>query len=169
MGIAFSSNSTKKTTYDLLEHLDYQIRALDNGKVNTELRNKKIVRHLVVYSSGIYMTLAMFVYIKLLPSAVTIHKQFLLLLPFLVIPALVYGVKRSISWWFQRQMMKNETKRNLLKEKKAKILEDVMENESYKVAMQILEKFGKPQTEQATDEGEEARFHRQSHLARFVI
>ena len=65
--------------------------------------------------------------------------------------------------------MKNETKRNLLKEKKAKILEDVMENESYKVAMQILEKFGKPQTEQATGEGEEAGFHRQAHLARFII
>jgi len=156
MGLTFSSYIKKKSTYEMLEHLECQIRLLDNVKARTELRSKKIARLLLIYSSGIYITLATFVYVKLLPLAVTKQEHFLLLFPFLAFPALVYGVKRSISWWYQRQMMKDVAKLNLLKKKKAKMLEDVMENESYKVAMKILEKFGNPQKGQTeiTEKGE---------------
>lgn len=169
MGLPFSSIIKKKFTYETLEHLECQIRILDNVKVSTERRKRNIVRLLIMYSSAIYMTLGTFVYIKLLPLAVTKREQFLLLLPFLTFPALMYGVKRSISWWYQRQMMKDVTKLNQLKQKKAKILEDVMENESYRVAMQILEKFGNPQQtreSEVTEKGDSEGAWRPSSLLR---
>ena len=39
-------------------------------------------------------------------------------------------------------MRKNETQLAKLKEKRAKILEDVMETETYKVAKELLDKYG---------------------------
>ena len=38
--------------------------------------------------------------------------------------------------------MKNEKKLELLKQRKLKILDEVMEKETYKVAKEILDKFG---------------------------
>ena len=44
-------------------------------------------------------------------------------------------------WYYSRRITNNEEKLLLLKEEKEKILEEVMENETYKKAKEILEKF----------------------------
>ena len=44
-------------------------------------------------------------------------------------------------WYYSRKITNNEEKLLVLKEEKEKILEEVMENETYKKAKEILEKF----------------------------
>ena len=44
-------------------------------------------------------------------------------------------------WYYSRKITNNEEKLLVLKEEIEKILEEVMENETYKKAKEILEKF----------------------------
>ena len=71
-----------------------------------------------------------------------IKDQLFLLLPFLVSPLLIWGLRRLLTWWYHRKIIKNEKKLELLKQRKLKILDEVMEKETYKVAKEILDKFG---------------------------
>lgn len=51
-------------------------------------------------------------------------------------------MKKVLTWYYNRKLIKNEKKLVKLKEDKTKILDQVMESETYKVAKKILEKFG---------------------------
>ena len=54
-------------------------------------------------------------------------------------------IKRILTWWYHRKIRKNEVQLEDLKKKKAKILDEVMETETYKVAKEILEKYAPEQ------------------------
>lgn len=47
-----------------------------------------------------------------------------------------------MTWYYSRKIRRNQSKLVKLKEEKKKILEQVEETETYKVAKQILDKFG---------------------------
>ena len=51
-------------------------------------------------------------------------------------------VKNLLTWWYHRKIRKNEAQAETLKKEKATMIEKVMETETYKVAKEILEKFG---------------------------
>ena len=51
-------------------------------------------------------------------------------------------LKRILTWWYHRKLRKNETQLAKLKKERSKILEDVMNTETYKVAKEILDKYG---------------------------
>ena len=53
--------------------------------------------------------------------------------------------KRILTWWYHRKVHKNDEKLQKLKEKRTKILNEVMETETYKVAKEILEKYAPEQ------------------------
>ena len=63
-------------------------------------------------------------------------------MPFLVFPGLIWGLRRLLTWWYHRKIIRDEKKLELLKQRKLKILDEVMEKETYKVAKEILDKFG---------------------------
>lgn len=54
-------------------------------------------------------------------------------------------IKRTLSWYYNRKIRKNQKKLTTLKDEKKKILEEVMDKETYKVAKTILEKFAPEQ------------------------
>jgi len=145
MGFILSKFRKKKSTYEVLEHLEAEITRISQFQASTVVWQKKVVGHLVTYSIVVYLLLALLVYFQFLPSAITRHDQFLLLLPFLVFPFLVWGVRKLLTWWYRRKVTRDDKKLRQLKEKKTKILDEVMEKETYKVAKQILDKFGQNQ------------------------
>ena len=145
MGVLFSSFRKKKTTFELLEQLDNQITSFNNVKASTMVWQKKVLGLLITYSVVLYLILAMLVYFMLFPAAVTRQEQFMLILPFLVFPGLIWGINKFLTWWFHRKVLRDDMKLEQIKVKKTKLLEEVMEKETYKVAMHILEKFGKIQ------------------------
>ena len=146
MGFIFSKFRENKSTFEVLEQLDLQITSLSNFKACTEVKEKKVVGYLVTYSIVIYLVLAMVVYFKLFPAAVTRQEQLMLLQPLLGFPGLIWGIKKFLTWWYHRKVKKDDMKLEQLKEKKTKILEEVMEKETYKVAKLILDKFGQTQS-----------------------
>ncbi len=50
-----------------------------------------------------------------------------------------------LTWWYHRKIRKNETQLQELTKKRTKILNEVMETETYKVAKEILEKYAPDQ------------------------
>ena len=54
----------------------------------------------------------------------------------------IFFLKRILTWWYHRKVRKNETHLAKLEEERTKILEDVMDTETYKVAKEILDKYG---------------------------
>ena len=113
-------------------------------KARTMVQQKKVLGFLT-YSVVLYLILALVFYFKVFPAAVTRQEQFMVILPFLAFPGLIWGIKKFFTWWYHKKVMRADRKLELLKEKKTKLLEEVVEKETYKVAMQILEKFGKSQ------------------------
>jgi hypothetical protein len=150
MGFILSKFRKKKSTYEVLESLEAEITSISKFKASTVVWQKKVVGYLVTYSIVIYLLLAMLVYFKLFPAAKDKKEQLLLLIPFLVFPGLIWALRRLLTWWYHRKVRRDETKLQLLKEKKSKILDEVMEKETYKVAKQILDKFGQNQPAAAT-------------------
>ena len=141
MGFIFSKFGKKKSTLELLEQLELEITNISNFKASTVVWQKKVVGYLVTYSMVVYLLLALLVYFKLFPAAVTRQEQFLLLLPFLVFPGLIWGLRKFLTWWYRRKVKRDDMRLEQLKEKKTKILDEVMEKETYKVAKGILDKF----------------------------
>jgi len=142
MGFILSKFRKKKSTYEVLEQLELEITNISQFKASTVVWQKKVVGYLVTYSIVIYLLLAVLVYFQLFPAAVSKQEQFLLLLPFLVFPFLIWGLRRFLTWWYHRKVKRDDKKLEMLKAKKTKILDEVMEKETYKVAKQILDKFG---------------------------
>lgn len=51
-------------------------------------------------------------------------------------------LKRLVAWFFQRKLNRNADKLKTLRAEKRKTLEQVMDKETYKVAVEILNRFG---------------------------
>lgn len=56
-----------------------------------------------------------------------------------------YIVNRIISWYYKRKIKSSHSRLNDLKKEKKRLLDEIMENETYKVAKDILEKYA-PET-----------------------
>jgi len=141
MGWILSKFRRKRSTLEELEKLEEELSSLGKLKTETLVWQKKVLGHLVTYSILAYLLAALLVYFHFLPSARDRSHQLVLLLPFLVTPLLIYILRRCLTWWYHRKVSKGDAKLAGLRERKAKILEEVMEKETYKVAKQILDKF----------------------------
>ena len=158
MGWVLSKFRKSKSTMEILTKLESEINNISQFKVrngkyflsfsiliwqaSTVVSQKKVVGYLVTYSIVIYLLLAIFAYFKLFPAARDTKDRALLILPFLVFPFLIWGLRRLMTWWYHRKIIRDEKKLELLKKRKLKILDEVMEKETYKVAKEILDKFG---------------------------
>jgi len=146
MGWVLSKFRKSKSTMEVLTNLESDINNIIKFKASTAQTQKKVVGHLVTYSIVIYLLVAIFAYFKLFPAAKTTQDKLLLIMPFLISPLLIYGLRRLLTWWYHRKIINNEKKLELLKQRKLKILDEVMEKETYKVAKEILDKFGDKST-----------------------
>lgn len=54
----------------------------------------------------------------------------------------IFFLKQLVAWYFQRKVNRNSEKLSDLRQEKKKLLEQVMEKETYKVALDILNRFG---------------------------
>lgn len=57
----------------------------------------------------------------------------------------IFSTKKILTWYYNRKLRKNQGKLSTLKDQKKKMLEEVMDKETYKVAKDILEKFAPEQ------------------------
>ncbi|XP_011607847.1 endoplasmic reticulum junction formation protein lunapark-A [Takifugu rubripes] len=148
MGAAISWWKAKPTTVEILEGIDKDIQILEDYSVKYQRQMKAVVGRLLLYSILLYLMAGVVVYSWYLPEQ--LMGRLVLGLPFLLFPLLVWILRKVLILFFARRTEKNNFKLEDLKAQKRKILEDVMETETYKNAKLILERFD-PESKKKTD------------------
>ncbi|KAF7992455.1 hypothetical protein HCN44_001780 [Aphidius gifuensis] len=143
MGVIFSRFRKKKTTIEILEDLDTQIKKIEQYGTTTEQRHKKIVGTLLIYSVLLYIVTAVVFYFYFFPAS--LYDQLFYITPLLIFPLLIIITKKMVSWYYKRKISKNHDKLITMEQEKKKILEEVTEKETYKKAKEILLKFAPDQ------------------------
>ncbi|XP_011413659.3 endoplasmic reticulum junction formation protein lunapark-B [Magallana gigas] len=139
MGSLISRFRKKPTTFEVLEKLEKEIEALQKFRRDNVLKQKSFITKLMLYSILLYIVTAIVFYFYFFPNNWT--DRLLYSSPLLIFPVLVWIIRKFLHWFFVKRIAKNDLALQDLKEKRKKILEDVMETETYKKAKEILERF----------------------------
>lgn len=145
MGIILAKFRKEKTTYQILEKLEEEIQGIEQYSVSTQARQKRYVGNFLVISIGLYVIGFIVFYFVFFPP--TWSERITYSVPLLIFPLLIFLIKRVVAWYFQRKLNKNSNKLSTLRAKKKKVIEQVMDKETYKVAVDILNKFGNKTTD----------------------
>ncbi|KAM8860314.1 endoplasmic reticulum junction formation protein lunapark-B isoform 2-T4 [Spinachia spinachia] len=139
MGALISRWKTKPTTVEQLENIDKEIKELEEFRAKNQRLQKLWVGRLLLYSSVLYLLTCLVVYCLYLPEQWM--QRLAMALPFFTFPVLVWFVRKFFFFLFSKRTERNNDKLEDLKVSKKKILEEVMETETYKNAKLILERF----------------------------
>ncbi|XP_065090203.1 endoplasmic reticulum junction formation protein lunapark-B [Ochlerotatus camptorhynchus] len=140
MGAIISRFRKEKTTYQILENLEEKISDLEAYTISTQERQKRFVANFLVISIGLYViSFAVFYFVFFPP---TWNERIIHSLPLLICPMIITLIKKGLAWYFERKVIINTNELKELRAEKKKILEKVMDKETYKVAVDILNKFG---------------------------
>ncbi|XP_059929673.1 endoplasmic reticulum junction formation protein lunapark-B-like isoform X2 [Gadus macrocephalus] len=139
MGAVISRWKTKQTTVEKLENLDKEIKDLEEFRTKNQRLLKLWVCRLILYSSVLYLLTCLVVYWLYLPEPWI--QRIAMALPFFMVPVLVWFSRKLLVYLFSKRTERNNDKLEDLKVSKRKILEEVMETETYKNAKLILERF----------------------------
>jgi len=136
----------KKSTRDVLTKIREDLEGIEEFKQSTQAWHKKLIGYLLAYFSVIYLIAALIAYFRYFTNPVwrefsPFASQLRLLAPFIVAPFIFIFLKRFLTWWYHRKLRRNEIAVGRLKKQKAKILDEVMETETYKVAKELLDEF----------------------------
>lgn len=140
MGIIIAKFRKKTSTYDVLSKLEDEIVSIEEFQKRTQQTQRKIVFRFILLAISIYVGLAFLLYLYF--SQISQNQKLLWSIPLITFPLVIWLIKKFLTWYYNRKIKKNEKKLITLKENKKKILENVMETETYKVAKSILDKFG---------------------------
>lgn len=124
---------------EILEGIDKDIQTLEEYSEKYQRQLKIWVGRLLLYSSLLYLVTCIVVYFWYLPEQ--LMGRLILSLPFVIFPLIVWLLRKLLIVIFSRRTEKNNEKLEDLKAQKRKILEEVMETETYKNAKMILERF----------------------------
>ncbi|XP_019713194.1 endoplasmic reticulum junction formation protein lunapark-A isoform X1 [Hippocampus comes] len=139
MGAAISRWRAKPSTVEILEGIDKDIQLYEEHGEKYQRQLKIWLGRLLLYSALLYLITCAVVYCWYLPEQ--LMGRFILSLPFVIFPLLVWLLRKILIVIFSRRTERNNEKLETLKVQKKKILEDVMETETYKNAKMILERF----------------------------
>ncbi|XP_018366579.1 PREDICTED: protein lunapark-B isoform X2 [Trachymyrmex cornetzi] len=139
MGIILSRFQKKKTTIEILEGLDAQIKDIQQYGQTTEQKHKKIVGTIIIYGVVLYVMIAFIFYFCFFPAS--LYDQIFYITPLLFFPILILLTKKMVSWYYNRKITLNQEKLSTAMAEKKKILNEVTETETYKKAKEILLKF----------------------------
>lgn len=140
MGAIISRFRKEKTTYQLLENLEEKIKDIETYTITTQERQKRFVGNFLVISIVLYVLSSLVFYFVFFPP--TWNERIIHSLPLLICPMIITLIKKSLAWFFERKVISNTEELKQLRAEKKKILEKVMDKETYKVAVDILNKFG---------------------------
>lgn len=145
MGLIISRFRRKKTTIEILEKLETKIKNIEQDGQYKEQTHKRVIGYMMAYSVGLYVLFAVLYYYMYVGRSQYWLHSLLYASPLLFIPVLVIFLRFSISWYYNWSLNKNRLKLTKMRNEKKKILEDVMNTETYKVAKEILDKYGSPE------------------------
>ncbi|XP_064371059.1 endoplasmic reticulum junction formation protein lunapark isoform X2 [Dromaius novaehollandiae] len=139
MGGLISRWRAKPSTVEVLEKIDKEIQMLEEFREKNQRLQKLWVGRLLLYSSLLYLITCLIVYLWCLPDEWT--ARLIMTLPFFAFPLIIWFIRTLLIFFFSKRTEKNNDALEDLKSRKKKILEEVMEKETYKTAKLILERF----------------------------
>ncbi|KAM6421465.1 endoplasmic reticulum junction formation protein lunapark isoform 2-T2 [Rhynochetos jubatus] len=139
MGALISRWRAKPSTVEVLEKIDKEIQTLEEFREKNQRLQKLWVGRLLLYSSLLYLITCIIVYLWCLPNEWT--ARLMMTLPFFAFPLIIWSIRTLLIFFFSRRTERNNDALEDLKSQKRKILEEVMEKETYKTAKLILERF----------------------------
>ncbi|XP_051022068.1 endoplasmic reticulum junction formation protein lunapark [Acomys russatus] len=139
MGGLLSRWRAKPSTVEVLENIDKEIQALEEFREKNQRLQKLWVGRLIIYSSVLYLFTCLIVYLWYLPDEFT--ARLVMTLPFFAFPFIIWTIRILLIFFFSKRTERNNEALDDLKSQKKKILEEVMEKETYKTAKLILERF----------------------------
>ncbi|ESO85439.1 hypothetical protein LOTGIDRAFT_229442 [Lottia gigantea] len=139
MGVLISRFRRQKTTIEVLEDIDKEIGTLQKYRRKNQENQKKFIASLVMYSIILYIIVAVIFFIFYFP--VKWRDRVIPCSLLLIFPVLVWLLKKLLHWHYVKRTSNTDIALVEIREKKKQILEDVIENETYKKAREILEKF----------------------------
>uniref|UniRef100_A0A2K6SYY3 Endoplasmic reticulum junction formation protein lunapark n=1 Tax=Saimiri boliviensis boliviensis TaxID=39432 RepID=A0A2K6SYY3_SAIBB len=139
MGGLFSRWRAKPSTVEVLESIDKEIQALEEFREKNQRLQKLWVGRLILYSSVLYLFTCLIVYLWYLPDEFT--ARLAMTLPFFAFPLIIWSIRTVLIFFFSKRTERNNEALDDLKSQRKKILEEVMEKETYKTAKLILERF----------------------------
>ncbi|XP_073433523.1 endoplasmic reticulum junction formation protein lunapark [Dendrobates tinctorius] len=139
MGSLLSRWKAKPSTVEVLEKMEKEIQSLEEFQDKNQKLRKVWVGRLLLYSVLAYLLTCFIVYLWYLPNGLT--ARLLIIIPFLLFPVIIWFTRTLLIIWFSKRTERNNDALEVLKAQKKKILEEVMEKETYKAAKLILERF----------------------------
>ncbi|XP_026128438.1 endoplasmic reticulum junction formation protein lunapark-A-like [Carassius auratus] len=139
MGAVVSRWRAKPTTVEVLEGLDKDIQSLEENREKNQKQLKLWVYRLLLYSALLYLIACTVVYVWYIPERMI--GKVIVASPFLLFPLLVWLLRKLLIVLYNKRTERNNEKLEELRAEKKKILEQVMETETYKNAKLILERF----------------------------
>lgn len=139
MGLIISKFRKQKTTIEILEEIEKSIAIHQRFRRQNQEYQKNFIGSLILYSVIIYVVAAVLFFIFYFPQSW--KDWFFASIPLLLFPILIWLVKKVVHWYLVKRISSNEVALQELQDKKKDILEDVMENETYKKAKEILKRF----------------------------
>ncbi|XP_026708938.1 endoplasmic reticulum junction formation protein lunapark isoform X4 [Athene cunicularia] len=139
MGGLISRWRAKPSTVEVLEKIDKEIQTLEEFREKNQRLQKLWVGRLLLYSSVLYLITCLIVYFWCLPDEWT--ARLIMTLPFFAFPLIIWFIRTLLIFFFSKRTERNNDALEDLKSQKKKILEEVMEKETYKTAKLILERF----------------------------
>ncbi|NXN32683.1 LNP protein, partial [Nycticryphes semicollaris] len=129
----------KPSTVEVLEKIDKEIQTLEEFREKNQRLQKLWVGRLLLYSSLLYLITCLVVYFWCLPDEWT--ARLIMTLPFFAFPLIIWCIRTLLIFFFSKRTERNNDALEDLKSQKKKILEEVMEKETYKTAKLILDRF----------------------------
>ncbi|XP_005484145.2 endoplasmic reticulum junction formation protein lunapark isoform X1 [Zonotrichia albicollis] len=138
-GLISRWRQAKPSTVEVLEKIDKEIQTLEEFREKNQRLQKLWVGRLLLYSSVLYLITCLIVYLWCLPDEWT--ARLTMTLPFFAFPFIIWCIRTLLIFFFSKRTERNNDALEDLKSQKKKILEEVMEKETYKNAKLILERF----------------------------
>lgn len=130
----------EKSTYEKLEAIELKIKEIEEFSDLYQLKQKRFVGNVLLYGLGTSVIAFLVFYFAFLPK--TLEKRVVYSIPIISLPAFIFLLKNLVAYYFQRKVNSNAEELAELRTEKRELLDQVKTKETYKDAVEILQRFG---------------------------
>ncbi|XP_070491828.1 endoplasmic reticulum junction formation protein lunapark-A [Chironomus tepperi] len=130
----------EKSTYEKLEAIELKIKEIEEFSDLYQLKQRRFVGNVLLYGLGTSVIAFLVFYFAFLPK--TLEKRVVYSIPIISLPAFIFLLKNLVAYYYQRKVNSNAEELAELRSEKRELLDHVKTKETYKDAVEILQRFG---------------------------
>lgn len=146
MGLLISRFYSKPSTRDCLEKIELELQTIE-GRRWDRMRGEQLTVQILTYIPNTILIAN--ICLVLYPSDAALRDKLVTSIPIVLLNVALYTFRQMIQWYSRWSLNNAEARIRQLKIEKKRLLDQVCETESYKVAKEILEKYDPKQLRQS--------------------